>query len=145
MRRHRVPPSSSDPSNPVPFATQAGGESLGLMRFLVLRRNMRRPTTLSTLISSLHVVSNSTKATYNQSSQVEHHTLGIRHRELASYLPLTALGVTAGGATIQQNLQSWRGLRHEPEYLPIHGGQTRGSLLRFCSGPAQNNAPNDKF
>ena len=36
---------------------------------------------------------------------LEQHTLGVRHRELAGYLPLTAPGVTAGRATIQQNLQ----------------------------------------
>ena len=36
------------------------------------------------------------------SPSLDHHLLGIRHRELAGYLPLTALGVTAGGATIQR-------------------------------------------
>ena len=33
---------------------------------------------------------------------LEHLTIGIRHRELARKLPLTELGVTAGGAKIQQ-------------------------------------------
>ena len=31
-------------------------------------------------------------------ASLEHHIFGIRHRELAGYPPLTALGVTAGGA-----------------------------------------------
>ena len=31
---------------------------------------------------------------------LEHRTLGIRLRDLASYLPVTAFGVTAAGATI---------------------------------------------
>ena len=34
-------------------------------------------------------------------SRLEHRTLGIRLRELAGYLPLTVLGVKAGGGTIQ--------------------------------------------
>ena len=33
---------------------------------------------------------------------LEHHRLGIRRRELVGHIPLTALRVTAGGATIQQ-------------------------------------------
>ena len=59
---------------------------------------------------------------------LEHHALRIRHRELAGYLPLTALGVTTG----------------EPTYLSIHEGQTRGSLSKSCLGPTKNKTPNDK-
>ena len=44
---------------------------------------------------------------------LEHHILGISQRQLAGFLPLTALEVTAGWATIQQNLQSWKGLLSE--------------------------------
>ena len=36
---------------------------------------------------------------------LEHHTLEISIRELGGFLPLTALGVTAGGVTIQQRSQ----------------------------------------
>ena len=52
---------------------------------------------------------------------LEHLTLGIRHRELVGSLPLTTLGVTAGGAKIQQTAGSLEhhtlgiiGLRRSP-------------------------------
>ena len=57
-RWHRVPPSPTDPSNPVSLATEAGlasqahsGESPSLTRFLVLRSNMRRLAAFSVISS----------------------------------------------------------------------------------------------
>ena len=62
--------------------------------------------------------------TWNSAVFSEQHTLGIRHKELVGYLPLTALGATAGDV-----------LPHEPKYLSNYRGKPFKVLLRTHTVP----------
>ena len=57
------------------------------------------------------------------------------------YLPLTALGATAGGTTIQQTSRHGDVFSTILTTCPL----TEGSLSRSCLGPTQNNTPNAKL
>ena len=61
---------------------------------------------------------------------LEHRTLGIRLRELVCNLPPTALGVTAGGATIQHTSRPGEVFNTNLNTCPHHRGQNHGSLLK---------------
>ena len=76
---------------------------------------------------------------------LEHRTLEIRHRELAGNLPLTALWVTAGGATIQQTSSHGEVFPTKTHICPCTEGKPHGSLVRSCSAPTQDDTPNGKF
>ena len=123
-RWHRVPPSSTDPSNLVPLATEAGltslahsGESPSLTRFpawaLICAawprsarwsprcswcQPRRKPLVLKAAARSL-----------------ENHTLEIRHRERTRrLLPADRARGHSGRGPPPANLQSWMNLPHEP-------------------------------
>ena len=78
-------------------------------------------------------------------SSLEQHTLQIRHRELDGYLPLTALGGTTGGTTIQQTSSDGNVLPTNPNTCPFTDGKPMEAFLRSCLGPTENTSPNAKI
>ena len=93
--------------------------------------------------------------------RLEHRTLGIRLRDLAGsrnsprsqrgahcvevagYLPLTALRVKAGGATIQHTSMHGEAFHSNQSTCPVSEGKPMEAFLRSCPGPTQKYSRNE--